>query len=85
VPTELESFRTHCRALAAADHKPECRGKVSDPWGWRWKHPDPDCDGCNPQADRDLFARLADEVDTYLHTDDPDALFPATEKDPNHP
>jgi hypothetical protein len=86
VPTELESFRAHCRALAVADHKPECKAKGADRWGWEhWTHPDPDCAGCDPQSDRELFARLADEVDSYLSTDDPDALFPATEKDPNRP
>lgn len=30
----------------------------------------PACDGCNPDIDRTLFARLAAEVDDYL-TDDP--------------
>lgn len=26
----------------------------------------PTCDGCNPEADRDLFRRLSAEVDQYL-------------------
>jgi hypothetical protein len=39
-----------------------------------WDIPDPgprpECHGCNPTTDRELFARLADEVDAYLTPDD---------------
>jgi hypothetical protein len=62
-------------------------GEWLSTWGPRPTEPPTYCPGrvCISDADRDLFRRLAAEVDTYLHTDDPDALFPATEKDPNHP
>lgn len=73
--SELERFRDHCREMAEAEHKPECRVFVEvKPWPrWapaHWQHPDPDCLGCNLSDDRDLFRRLADEVDAYLTDDD---------------
>lgn len=64
--SDLTRFRDHARQMATAEHKPECQKPRTDTRGWVGKHPDPDCDGCNPAVDRDLFKRLADEIDAYL-------------------
>lgn len=80
--SDLTAFRDHCAAMATAEHKPECKWPnlaaveaknrlqakferlFDEPKGTRPRviH----CPGCNPQADRELFARLAAEVDDYL-------------------
>lgn len=78
MPTELETFRDYCRKMAAADHAETCgksvqRGTYST-WT-QWVRPAPDCDGCLSRADRELFTRLADEVDAYLTDDDDVALW----------
>lgn len=46
----------------------------------RWRGPrpkwePPTCDGCNSQGDRDLFSRLASEVESYVEAKQ-EALFP---------
>ena len=71
--SDLQAFRDHCRRMATATHKPECRIWVTIPprraWGWpggEWVIPAPDCGGCVSDADRALFASLAAEVDDYL-------------------
>jgi hypothetical protein len=69
--SELERFRDHAAEMAAAEHKPECRGHLPSRWGWaREIHPDPSCAGCITEADRALWARLAAEIDDYLTDDD---------------
>jgi hypothetical protein len=69
--SELTTFRDHARKMAEAEHKPEC------PYGWADGSglPDCPCPGCIPDADRALWARLADEVDAYLSHDEEGALF----------
>ena len=64
--SDLTVFRDHARKMATADHKPDCRKPETDVRGWRGRHPDPACAGCNSVEDRALFGRLADEVDAYL-------------------
>ncbi len=80
--SDLTVAAAHYRRMAAAEHKPECAslGPKSRPvWdvnyddgipsSMRWVGviiPRPGCPGCNPQTDRDLFARLADEIDAHL-------------------
>ena len=76
---ELEQFLRHCRAMSTAEHKPECRraDHLARCWGIReaWTHPDPACTGCVTDADRALWARLADEVEAYLSHEEEGALF----------
>lgn len=60
-------------------------GKPSVALGWLGPEPKwepPTCDGCIPQSDRALFARLAGEVDDYLTEKAEPALFPATKETP---
>lgn len=75
--SDLTAFRDHCRKMAAADHKPECPSLKKPGWvvpepgqAGEWmglvRYFPPGCDGCNPAVDRDLFERLAGEVDEYL-------------------
>jgi hypothetical protein len=66
--SDLTTFRDHCARMSTAEHKPECR--LPRPGYWQDIHPHPECPGCNPTADRALFARLAAEVDAYLDTAD---------------
>lgn len=74
--SDLTTFRDHCRAMQATDHKPECGALIEARWGQhQYVRPNPACPGCNSAADRELFARLADEVDAYLATDDGPGLF----------
>lgn len=99
--SDLTAFRDHARAMAQAQHKPDCpsltaREPYWPPGGWvpmdgndpmnglRWIGPKPpwsppDCDGCVTNADREMWARLADEIDHYLHPEqdagDDDALW----------
>ena len=57
--------------MATAPHSPECWADVKDPWGWQKRvYPNPECIGCISDTDRTLWARLADEIDTYLGPDD---------------
>jgi hypothetical protein len=77
--SDLEQFRDHCRKMAVAVHTPECEARLA---AWKtqrrtrfyWDVPDPgprpECDGCLSSSDKELFARLADEVDAYLTHDD---------------
>lgn len=76
--SDLTTFRDHCRTMATAEHKPGCQEGQADAvrkwtmaqkWGPGWGEPDEQptpCPGCNSEADRALFARLAAEVDDYL-------------------
>lgn len=68
--SDLTTFRDHCRQMADAIHKPECRLWVERPGIFHpsgdWKYPSPECVGCISDADRALFALLAAEVDDYL-------------------
>lgn len=68
--SELTGFRNHCREMATAVHRLECRLWVErpgifQPFG-RWVIPSPECAGCLSESDRALFALLAAEVDDYL-------------------
>lgn len=71
--SELESFRDYCRTMSTARHKPDC--SLPRPGYWLDIKPNPKCPGCNSEADRALFARLAAEVDEYLTDDEPEGLF----------
>lgn len=63
--SELERFRDHCREMAATGaHLPDCKSLRTP------AYTPPTCDGCVPENDRALFARLAAEVDEYLTPDD---------------
>lgn len=65
--SDLAAFAAHCRVMAGSDHKPTCVGHLPTRWGWaREQRPDPRCPGCVTDADRELWTRLADEVDAYL-------------------
>jgi hypothetical protein len=76
--SDLTDFRDHCRDMQDTNHKPGCSAALTrHQWDYalRWGHADPgdrDCPGCNPQADRDLFRRLADEIDQHLQPPDDD-------------
>lgn len=72
--SDLTRFRDHCAAMATSDHRQDCIDRQT---AWRdrmqlrrwWDIPDPGpepvCDGCMTPTDRELFARLAAEVDDY--------------------
>lgn len=87
---ELGAFGTHARVMATADHKPECAGtpeRIADRARRRvgylrlFREAPPEvqpidpCPGCVSDADRALWARLADEVDAYLNHDADEGLF----------
>lgn len=92
--SDLTTFRDHCRKMQTAEHKPECPSLRAPGWvvptpgysGRMWMGlmpwTPPACDGCNPLGDRELFARLADEVDAYLHPDEVVDLFGETAVEP---
>lgn len=77
--SDLSDFRDHARAMATAEHRLECSRRIrhARSWGIRETvtHPDPDCPGCVTDADRALWARLADEAAAYLHRHDEEGLF----------
>lgn len=64
--SELSATRDHCKLMAKADHKRECRGTIRDRWGKKDIWPNPRCAGCVTPAERDLWLQLADEIDAYL-------------------
>lgn len=68
--SDLTQFAEHCKRMATAQHKPECRTLDwvrRDGWGRTdWVYPAPDCTGCVTDADRELFARLAAEIDAHM-------------------
>lgn len=58
--TELARFRDHCRRMAAADTRAVNIGTRTRP---EWAYP--------TDRERELWTRLADEIDAYLTPDDP--------------
>lgn len=56
-----------CRRMATADHKPDCPTQAPRRLCMPAPTMPPTCVGCNPPADRELFRRLADEVDAYAN------------------
>jgi hypothetical protein len=80
--SDLTQFRDHCRKMAAAEHKPECKWtsragvEAFNRQQTSFEHmfgEDPasrsravHCEGCVTDADRALFAQMAGEVDDYL-------------------
>ena len=84
--SELGAFRDHCRRMAEAEHRPECASLRPEPYwvAWAlspdgmtmyWRGPKPPwspaaCDCHLTDAERALFARLADEIDAHLSNDD---------------
>lgn len=72
--SDLTAFRDHARTMARAQHRPTCA--IRDP-ARPWLKPmhDPDCAGCVTDDDRALWARLADETDSYLHRDPEETLL----------
>jgi hypothetical protein len=74
--TELEAFGAHCREMATAQHRPDCKGWVEvNPYlNLREVRPDPDCPGCVTALDRAIWQRLADEVSAYLTTEPEETL-----------
>lgn len=92
--SDLTDFAAHARKMAAAEHKPECKTLRRWTSNLRWDSdlaafvemtPRPVCPGCNPAKDRELFARLADEVDAYLRRDEAEDLFGETAVEPEVP
>jgi len=75
--SDLSAFRDHARTMSTAEHKGTCQGRREHhnfPDG-RLVYPDPACPGCVSDADRALWARLADEVDAYLSHDEDEVLL----------
>jgi len=79
--SELTTFRDHARAMSEAEHRKDCEGtpdrvatRARDISSYRRMfgelHPKlmpiERCPGCVTDADRALWARLADEVDAHL-------------------
>lgn len=78
--SDLTTFADHARAMADAQHKPECCiARYHVGWGSfaGYDYPDPACPGCVTDADRALWTRLADEADAWLARDDEEGLFDA--------
>jgi len=76
--SDLTTFRDHARAMAGAQHKPECLTECLDWRGIRkFTLPRHGCPGCVTDADRELWTRLADEADAWLARDDEEGLFDA--------
>lgn len=73
--SELSVFAAHARTMVTADHRPECWGTELRHWGPLKVRPNPECPGCVTDAERDLWRRLADEVDAYLGRDEEAGLF----------
>lgn len=74
--SDLTAFRNHARAMSTAEHKPECLIDCQDWRGIRsFKMPRHGCPGCVTDAERALWARLADEADAYLHRHEEEGLF----------
>lgn len=85
----LRADADHFRKMSTAEHLPECSTSVQDRWGWmRLVRPDPACEGCVTDADRDLWTRLAAEIDEHLAAKTETTLFgdeaeePAATNDP---
>lgn len=88
--SDLTTFAQHARAMSTAQHTVDCTGtpelvaaRARDIRGYRAifgeDHPklapiEP-CPGCVTDPDRELWGRLADEVDAYLSHDEEGALF----------
>jgi hypothetical protein len=51
--SDLAAFRSHCRAMVKAKHRPDCAAPRK-------------CGGCVTDQDRVWWKRLADEADRYL-------------------
>lgn len=66
--SDLTTFRDHARKMSTADHRPDCSSTVDGHYGPREVKPSPDCPppGCMTLVDRELWLRLADEVDSYV-------------------
>lgn len=62
--SDLEQARDHASAMAKAQHKPDCLQREHP-----WTKAQPTCgqDHCVTDADRALWAQLADEYDQHLH------------------
>lgn len=72
--SDLTRFRDHCAAMSTSEHRSDCVERlkrwradvaIHARWVTRDPGPEPVCAGCMNAADRDLFARLAAEVDDY--------------------
>lgn len=82
--TRLERYRDHCRAMATAEHRPECPWsnpekaerenkprpvwRLSDDghglvWGGMTAPVHEPCDGCITDAERVMWAAMADEAE----------------------
>lgn len=63
MPSDLERDLAHARAMAKAQHKPDCqlvrRDRVYP------IRPNPACAGCVTDADRVLWRQIADELAAY--------------------
>ena len=73
MPTDLERELTHAREMAKAEHKPDC--EWTPPRHTYPKRPDPRCTGCVTDADRALWAQLADEYAAQLDRNREDTLL----------
>lgn len=75
--SDLRHTRDHCRRMQAADHTSDCQAPrtfqglaVHDLYGRLViDHPDPACDGCISDTDRERWAQLADDIDRWLNND----------------
>ena len=78
--SELTTFRDHARIMSLRKHRPDCLlwkkvGHYAHLCSDECTHPEPRCPGCVTDADRALWARLADEVDAYLSHEEEEALL----------
>jgi hypothetical protein len=70
--TDLAGELAHARAMAKANHKPEC---IRREHPWTKPTPTPGCTGCVTDADRRLWQQLADEYQAHLDRHREDTLL----------
>lgn len=78
--SDLTAFRDHARTMSRRTHRPDCPlwkkvGEFAHLCSDSCTHPEPRCPGCVTNADRELWKRLADEVDAYLSRHVEEGLF----------
>jgi hypothetical protein len=75
--TELEAFGAHCRKMATAQHRPDCRSVINASTNLLsgYKPTAVPCSGCVSALDRAIWQRLADEVSAYLTTEPEETLL----------
>lgn len=86
--SDLGRFAAYCRRMSTADHVDDCRS-LAPPARPRWRLTEdladlaldgftptpPTCDGCVSPEERELWAQMADELESHLELKDTPPLF----------